>query len=311
MSTDPSERQECVQLFGSAGLPHAVFSSRRREGEAEIFSGVVSPERNWFIGEHHVKGIPTLVGTAHLELVRAAFSQLSPAVAELRDVVFLSPLMMPDDRRSELELTLTPAGGPFEFQIRSRPEGADWLTHAMGRVGPAAGEDQPGFFDMAGLMTAFGVDHNPQELTEPLQTDETHVVQVGPRWRCLMLVAEQENEAFAILRLSPEFAGDLKDFALHPALLDCATSFALTWAAKDGVYLPYGYERIKVNKPMEPELYCYARYTPATGPQDEIITLDVDLFSAQGELLVEVVGYNLKRVHEATLKSWDSISQLS
>jgi acyl transferase domain-containing protein len=287
---------------------HVVFSRHRRRENVEVFSGTVSAERNWFIGEHRVNGMPTLVGTTYLELARAALAAISPGPAELRDVVFLTPLMMSETEERELELVLKGEGDEFEFRARSRTEGGDWADHVMGRIGHAPEEAEEEFYDVASFLDSFGADPEQLKSEVPIQSNEGQAVQVGPRWQCLSYVARRENEAIALLKLPEAFVSDLDDFPLHPAIVDCATSFAATWAASQGVYLPYNYERVRARKVMQPEVYCYARYAPSDSGQNEVITLDVDIFSTQGELLAEVTGFSLKRVRETTLQTWDQKS---
>jgi phthiocerol/phenolphthiocerol synthesis type-I polyketide synthase E len=285
---------------------HPVFKTHYREGEAEIFSGYVTSADQWFIGEHRVKGIPTLVGTSYLELARSVFAHKTNHAGgvELRDIVFLTPLMMQEGQRNELQLVLKPSTRGFDFLFKSSPGDGTWQEHAMGRVARAQESDGGDLFDISNLLGMFGADAAAMKQA-PLKIDENYSVQVGPRWQCLMSVSERTNEALALLKLPEQFAGDLENLKLHPALLDSATSFALAWAAKGGVYLPCSYERLVINKPLTQELYCYARYTPAQGPREEILTVDVDMLDANGELLVTVNGYSFKRVPEAMLKAWD------
>ncbi|HJX28164.1 MAG TPA: SDR family NAD(P)-dependent oxidoreductase, partial [Thermoanaerobaculia bacterium] len=61
-----------------------------------VFSTRFSAERHWVLDEHRIMGAGAVPGTSHLEIARAAFEQATghPA-AEVRDVFFLSPIMVP------------------------------------------------------------------------------------------------------------------------------------------------------------------------------------------------------------------------
>jgi phthiocerol/phenolphthiocerol synthesis type-I polyketide synthase E len=296
----------------SQSFNHPVFKAHYREGEAEIFSGYVTSSEQWFIGEHRVKGIPTLVGTSYLELARSVFARKMKhaGAVELRDVLFLTPLMMQEGERNELQLVLKPSAHGYDFLFKSSPGDGTWREHAMGRVGPAQQSDAGDLFDLSSLLGIFGADAAAMNQA-PLKIDDSYAVQVGPRWQCLMSISERPNEGLALLKLPEQFADDLENFELHPALLDSATSFALARAVQGGVYLPCSYERLVINKPLTRELYCYARYTAPQGPRDEILTVDVDILDANGEILVAVSDYSFKRVPETTLKVWDQATAAS
>jgi bacillaene biosynthesis, polyketide synthase / nonribosomal peptide synthetase PksJ/BaeJ len=277
-----------------------AFARLRAENGSQVFSAVLSPAEHWLVGEHRVQGIPTLVGTAYLELARAGFVRCTDhsGTVELRDVVFLVPLMIPDGEQREIGIVLEPMGACFKFLIRSRSGGEGWVDHAIGIIGASSDEDSNEYYDMQALLQSFRIDPHQGTSRVPSEYNNPHIVQVGPRWQCTMSVAQETNEGLAILRLPAQYVNDLTEFSLHPAMLDCATSFALSWAAKGGVYLPYSYDAVKIKGPMTQELYCYARYTPASTPEDELLTAEVDVFNPQGRLLVEVRGYSLKRIRE-------------
>jgi acyl carrier protein len=286
---------------------HNVFSRYSIDGATETFGGHMSPSDHWIVGEHRINGVPALVGTAYLELARTAFAHRFPGEqVELRDVVFSSPLMIPDGERREVELILKASGDQFEFKIRSRKDKSQWQEHAIGIVRHSSDPEPGDLCDIPALLEGFGLRAEDLDANQsPLQLDEKHIVQAGRRWHSLMSVAQGHNEGVAVLQLPAEYAPDLADFELHPALLDAATSFALTWAAKGGVYLPCSYDNVKIRKSLTQKIYCYARYTPARSPQDELLSFDIEIFGEDGESLVEIKGYSCKVVRPAKLNEFN------
>src|SRR4029079_3763159 len=65
-------------------------------------------------------------------------------------------------------------------------------------------------------------------------------VDVGARWDCIRAVYAGANEGLAGLELGATFAADHGGFAVPPALLDIAPSFAIQ-SIGEGNYLPLSY----------------------------------------------------------------------
>jgi hypothetical protein len=119
-------------------------------------------------------------------------------------------------------------------------------------------------------------------------------VDTGPRWDCIEAVYAGEQEGLAVLRLAEAFAGDLEQFALHPALMDIATAFAIH-SIGAGNYLPLAYKRVRVYDAFTNPLYCYVR-VPEQAAKAETVNIDVTIMDEQGRVLVAIDGFSVKRV---------------
>ncbi len=69
--------------------------------------------------------------------------------------------------------------------------------------------------------------HRQHAIHSALHTRQEEHLRFGPRWHVLREVAYGEREAIAKLELPDAFRGDLPDYALHPALMDLATGYAM------------------------------------------------------------------------------------
>ena len=281
-------------------LDHPIFTGHFKNGETETYVTHLSATDNWIVAEHKLRGSPTLVGTAYLELARAAFAVRSPGAVEIKDVIFMIPLMMGETGRREVDIALKPAKNGFEFLIRSTSDGETWEDHAMGNVGPAIGQPKPRQ-DVAGLLELCARPHASGAGTSFL-SGESSFLHLGKRWDNLTSVRVGNNEAIATLDLASEFSADLNTFALHPALMDCATAFAAQFASDGGHHLPFAYKKIRVNKALPSKFYSYARFKPVQ-KTDEFMSFDLSLVDEQGDSVVEIGGYDMKRVPDDLFKS--------
>ncbi len=305
---------------------HPLLDRCEREtAEEAVYETDFSAARHWPLAEHKILGRPALPGTSYLEMARAAFehhaaafeAQVAPA-AELREVLFLTPLMLDDaeSRTVRLALTKEPDGYAFRMSSRSmiagvagvpgtggaapadagRGEGGDalWQVHARGRVrGVTAAPPPP--LDVAGIRQRCAVREIVPE--GPLMSGDEGPIFWGPRWQSLRKVEVGDGEWLATLELPAEFAGDLARLPLHPALLDVATGLVGFFA--DGTHVPLSYRRVVQWRPLPSRILSWVRAAGEGGASKETVAVDVTLLDEQGEPLVEIERFVLKRIDAA------------
>lgn len=241
----------------------------------------LDPKTDWVVDEHRLDGRAILPGTAFLELARAAFADFSGASAvELDEVYFLSPLLFERDEAREARVILRDGS----FHVVSRVGEDRWLEHARGEVRVAAS---------SGHRAKLAVG-DVQPVAVPADA-----VRFGPRWRNLQALAFSTHGGTAKLALAPELAGDVAEFALHPALLDMATGFVtLRHALPDS--LPFSYRRVVAHAPLSARVHSVVRVVKRTA-----LTLEIDaaLTDESGERLVEIEGYKLRRFAPAAVSA--------
>jgi phthiocerol/phenolphthiocerol synthesis type-I polyketide synthase E len=275
-------------------LKHPVFTGSYKRGEEVTYIAVLSPRTHWIIGEHLLLGRPTLVGTAYLELARAAFSCSSRATAiEMRDVVFMRPMVVGAAEDREVHVVLSPSADGFEFRIKSRYGNSAWQDHAMGWIGSWQGASLRHDFrallaQCRPIATASG----------SATAGQPEFVAFSERWNNLRSIVAIGDEAFAEIALPSRFAGDCDDFVLHPALLDTAAVFPVQLAGRQDAYLPFTYDRVRVSRSLGRAFWCHATIKPDSGSGGELLRFDLTLADERGDELVSIEGCGLKRIRE-------------
>jgi acyl transferase domain-containing protein/predicted O-methyltransferase YrrM/acyl carrier protein len=271
------------QPLGRTAPPaHPLLAGRSDVGRGRVDYVVrLDPKTQWVVDEHRLDGLAILPGTAYLELARAAFADFSGASAvELSEVYFLRPLLFERDEPREVRVILHDR----VFQIVSCVGPDRWVEHARGEVRAASGGGQT-----AKASTSAAGDA-AKSVVVPADA-----VRFGPRWRNLRTLAFGADHGVAELALAPEFAGDVEDFALHPALLDMATGFiTLRHALPDS--LPFSYRRLAMHAPLTPRLRSTVRVIERTETRLEV---DAVLTDENGAPLVTIEGYRLQRMPTA------------
>ncbi|HEY9419873.1 MAG TPA: SDR family NAD(P)-dependent oxidoreductase, partial [Thermoanaerobaculia bacterium] len=273
-----------------------------------IYATDFGASRHWVLDEHRIMDIPTLPGTTYLELGRAAFLHHAAAFegyspdggVEVRDVFFLSPLLLPEEER-EVRVFLEKEGDSFNFRVASRmepPSGRGeptWQPHARGKVMALAEPGQRERHDLAAILAR--CDERVMEITGQVMGQGEALVYWGAHWQSLKRIHLGEGGALARIELPEEFVEEAVGYGLHPALLDVATGIA-GFFEKDS-YLPLSYKQVKAYGRLPRTFYSYLRKHGEAGAGGETIAVDVTILSDEGEVIVDIEQFTMKKVNDS------------
>jgi phthiocerol/phenolphthiocerol synthesis type-I polyketide synthase E len=283
-------------------LEHPFFSSCVVDGKSHTYVAHLNPEKDWVVSDHVLMGTPTLVGTTNLQFAYSAFTLAQgEGPVEMRDVLFPAPLTIKDGASREVHVVLEQGEGWWEFVVKSRDSGAQWLTHALGKIG--RGQDAgPVTHDLPAIRTRCKPVQEQQEEASAGNQDAP-ILQFGRRWASLESRCVDTKEALGALRLPPEFSEDLAVYQLHPAMLDIATSFAIPWAGVAGAnYLPFAYNRVRISGKLPATFFSHAHFEKG----DSFVSLNLTLMDEQGSQLVQIDGYEVHKVSKELIEARDA-----
>jgi natural product biosynthesis luciferase-like monooxygenase protein len=262
----------------------------------ETYVTLFDARRHWVLNEHRLVGTAVIPGVAYIEMVRAALGARAEGRAiELRDVFFMAPLKVGDDRAREVRLTLKPDGDEFNFWVESDAttddgEGGGPRRYAVGRV--VLVEPRPARRYV--LEELIARCRGREESAAPEAQEED----LGPRWQNVKQAFVRENEVLISLELPGYFAADFDQIKYHPALMDRAAGRAQEYLA-EGIYLPVSYERLRINAAIPRKIYSYARRRKTGDSSGETLTFDTTVLDETGVALVEIEGFSQKRINDA------------
>ncbi len=271
---------------------------------------------DWLLNEHRTKaGTALIPGTGFLAIVRSAvqFGQMFDAskIIELRDVFFMTPLVIRDGEQrvvdvaiSEIDCTKQQSSNPrMDFSLRSAidPTAANaeqWLNeHVQGQIALIAEPVSPVRKNIEALTGR--CQHRVVNVAGSIEHDHMNF---GGRWACLENIYFGEGEAVVNLVLPQDYESDLEEFALHPALLDMITAAAFQlcpgYQPERDFFVPVSYGRIRFFQPMQTRLTSHI--TLKKSDDNDQSTFDIQVYSSDGTLLVDVVDFLAKRMpHDA------------
>jgi acyl transferase domain-containing protein len=230
----------------------------------------------WVLADHRLSGVPTMPGTGIVELIRAAFQDVTgEPTAQIENLVFLQPLACTAGLTAQLELR--PAGRRFAVKL----VGSDGAEYANGRLGPIPPGPAPRH-DLAALRGRCPADAAPR-------FDGTAgLVEFGPRWQVAGSRRAGEGAELVGVALPEEFAADLGDYCLHPAMLDWCTGVGQILRG-DADYLPFSYDKIIIRAPLPARAFSYIRHLDDT--TGDVTSADISIMDGSGSELVSVEGF--------------------
>jgi malonyl CoA-acyl carrier protein transacylase/acyl carrier protein len=269
----------------------------------EIYETIFNVSKYWVINEHKVMGSPILVGTAYLEMARAAFeNHTGLGTLEIRDVYFLNPLLVVENKEVQFRMVLKKKEDIFEFFFMSRlyPGKGQWRAHARGEMGPIE-KEPPRRYNIEEIKAKCSkkeITRSPNDF-KPFEG----FIGVSQRWNCMRRVSLGENQGLMEFELFHEYKDDMNAYLLHPAVLDRATSFPMGLIAPlvNDNYLPYYYKKLRVKGPLPQKGLSYARYKESEqSGQDKLKRkFDITIMDEDGTERVDIEEYTLLSVSEA------------
>ena len=272
-----------------------------------------------YLQDHCVQDLVILPATVYLELALAAATEAFGArVLGLEQVEFTQALVLPEDASQTLQLVLVPGlPGKVAFQVFSRQSSetdpqAAWTLHASGTIEltqsdtPASCEEHasPAEIQARCVEVRAGVEHYAEMANRGLP--------YGPSFQGVEQIWRREGEALGHLAL-PETGGlHTGSYQIHPALLDA--SFQVLAATLPGgndpdrngdTYLPVGVDRLRVYKRPSTSQWSYTRLRSKAEETLEVLEGDVCLLDEAGQVVVEVLGLRLQRLHRDAQQKLD------
>jgi len=266
----------------------------------DIYTTKFSVKKHWILHDHVIMGRNIIPGTAYVELAREACSKYIDGEMELRDLIFMTPLGVDPDEEIEAQIVVTKFRDHVEFVVATAKraldaEGSEWVKHVEGKAYKLDGASVPAAYDLSVLETDTSLMSREVQLAG-LETQDA-IMCFGPRWQNVKRVYISPKDLYVHGKIADEFTDDLKVFQYHTSLLD-ATVNAGIQATMEGVYLPFVFKSLKLYRPLPQEVFSRAICKNPNAPSDETYTYDIQLMDSEGNILVDVTDYTVKKVHK-------------
>lgn len=249
----------------------------------------------FYLVDHQVQGQKVLPGVAYLEMIRAAIEDAEPqrlenAVLELRDLVWLQPIVVTNPREVNVALSSLD-NGCISFSV-STGDGDQFMLHCEG-IAAFVTRTLPVTSNISQLQSTMdGRCYTAQELY-PLF--EKMGITYGPSHQGIEALALGDQQLLANLQLPKVVGGTVQQYVLHPSMMDSALQACIGLMASDifptQPLLPFALDCLRVFGACHESMTAWIRFTQGHQPIDAIVKLDIDLCDAEGNVCVQLLGF--------------------
>nr|AFU82614.1 mixed NRPS PKS [Streptomyces sp. K01-0509] len=273
------------------------------------FGAVVGARHLSWLENHRVFQTIVMPGVAYMATAFAAGQEAFGSEAvELRDFFIHRAMPSPDERADrDVQIVLKPEGQD-EHGLGIFPRLADqgrgpWTQHISGRLAPAARQEPAdrAAEPLAGLRARFTTEIPVEEI---YQGEREREIDLGPLFWATERLWREDTRCLSRIALPEALRHEAPQHRIHPVLLEaCFLALTVTYPEKYGrrTYVPVGVERMRFHERVGTHAWCHARLRPADSDDPETLHGDVDLYDADGLLLLTMEGVLLKRADRQTM----------
>ncbi|RSZ60405.1 SDR family NAD(P)-dependent oxidoreductase [Massilia atriviolacea] len=283
---------------------HPMIDSNESTFQRQLFKKTFHA-REFFIRDHVVSGVPTLPGTAYLDLARMAGEiAAGRKVRKIRNVTWVSPLAVEGALPTEAFVELKPGADAVQFEVFGEAAGKKRL-YAQGKLVYASddhGTSLPERIDIDAIRARCG---RPIMAKEAYPLFDAMGMHYGPSFQVLQEVVKNDDEVLGLLTIPEARSGDFDDFVLHPCVLDAAMQagvMAQFGAAAGEMKVPYSIGEVELLFPLTRTCYSYlTKVKSERGAGANVARENVTIVDETGKVLARIrdsVGVSLSSVHD-------------
>jgi polyketide synthase PksN len=261
--------------------------------------------RDFFIHDHVVSGIPTLPGTAYLELVRKAGEiAAGRRVRQIRNIVWVTPLAIEDAGAIETLIDLRPKGSTVQFEVYRAGDYGAKVLYSQGALSYSSNQDATvgdEYIDLNALK-----EKCVRVMDGPRAYDlfKSAGLEYGPGFQVLRDVFTSDTKVLGVLRIPDVCVSTFHEYLLHPSLMDAAMQAGVVaqLGNVDGeMIVPYSIAEVEILHPLVPECFSVIARSER-GKDDKVARDNVLIVDASGKILVKIhdaYGVPIGHVHES------------
>ncbi|AHH21526.1 polyketide synthase module-containing protein [Nocardia nova SH22a] len=263
-----------------------------------------------YVTDHRLFGTAVVPGASHIAMVLAAAAEHIDGPYALRDTLFLNPFAVSDDGSRAAQLVLRPGGQGWDATLCAQEESAGAAWPELFRTVVESAVPEPDS-DLTEAGRREVLDRCPEELSGLEFYRDVWVpgLDTGNSFHWIDTIWRGDNEA--LCRTTRPAGVATGSEPLHPGLVEAAFQVLNScWKydtdalrAQENIYVPFSIDRYYFSgRRTEGPLWIHARLIGGHEAGDEAFTARIRMYSATGELVVAVDGFESRRIGRAQVE---------
>ncbi|WP_414581134.1 SDR family NAD(P)-dependent oxidoreductase [Scytonema sp. PCC 10023] len=285
------------------GLPVHPLLGSRLELAQPVWNGAIDKDRLCYLQDHRIQGTVVYPAAAYVEMALAAAKEIfGSAHYVLEEIEFHKALFLADEPVT-VQLNVDRSGQTsFDIHSQAKGEKASWVRHASGNLLGNKNNNAPKPVVLDEIRDRCTREISKSALYEQFQEMG---LEYGPNFQGIQQLWYAGSEAYARLKVPEALEKQIKDYQLHPALLDACFQVIIGTVSEKQTYLPVEIKRLRVWGRPGLQVWSHARLVEQNAKQ---IKGDIRLLDEAGNVLVEIQGFcckSLGKAQEATAEKED------
>ncbi|HEU4768535.1 MAG TPA: polyketide synthase dehydratase domain-containing protein, partial [Pyrinomonadaceae bacterium] len=258
--------------------------------------------KEFFTRDHQIENSKVLPGVAYLELARSA-AELAGGrkVATLKNVLWMKPFTIETEPR-ELSINLRHRNDAVIYDVWTATDKEQRVSYAQGELSyrHTTPKSVPEKVDIDEIRSRCANVVSGDACYEEFRSIG---FDYGPSFRVIQELSYNENEVLACLTLPASRSNELRDFVLHPSLLDGALQSGLWLMDKQALaesrYLPFAIGEVQIREPLPPVCYVHVQESIR---KTHLRKFNIRILDETGNILVEIVDYATRAQTQAPVR---------
>lgn len=275
-----------------------------------------------YVADHIIFDKTVVAGASHVGMMLSAFKEVSnDEVYHLEDIYLTEALAFnqTDKRLVEIMLDNTDNNAAnvsiYSYKMADNGNGkTDRRTHVNGKMFFGRSPRDASY----ALLQELKLDEIRSRCLNTISGDDFYQAMwnadyhLGTSFRWIRQIWQRPGEALCALEVPalPGFANEIKDYVLHPGLIDsCLQMVGITadydkikkMESEDYIFAPFHIEKFILSKnTVEESLWCYCVINKERS-NELVLASDIALVNAKGEKVVEIIGFETRKAPKTVL----------
>ncbi|MCC5600905.1 type I polyketide synthase [Nostoc favosum] len=283
--SQPEKLEQHFQQARSKQQVHPLLGYRLRSPQP-TWNQSFARQKLAYLYDHIVQGAAVYPGAAYVEMALAIASETFGEKAYIvEEIEFHKALFLPESDIPTLQCILDSSQATFEIYSNAK-DTQEWVRHTTGKLTQQPNNFVPDIVVLDEIHSRCTKEISQSNLYQRFQ-------EIGFKYGSCFQGIERlwsgKGEALAKIRVPNAIETEVKEYQLHPAILDACFQALLATLSVKGTYLPVQIDRVRVYGRPGIQFWSHATLVEQSATH---IKGDIKLLDEAGNVLGEIRGFS-------------------